>query len=149
LKPKIEVREFQSSDLDRILAIEQASFGSDAWDKKLFFAYHRKCADLFLIASAGRRVAGYSITCAGLRNAELVSIAVDPPDRRNGVAQALLDKTLAGLRSRRVKTCWLMVETGNNPAIRFYEKHGFTRAKIVKRYYGAGRDAWRMQSKLV
>jgi [ribosomal protein S18]-alanine N-acetyltransferase len=149
LKPNLEVRQFQPSDLDRVLSIEQASFGSDAWDKKLFLAYHRKCADLFLIASASSRVAGYSITCAGSRNAELVSIAVDPRYRRRGIAQALLDQTLAEMRSRRVKTCWLMVETVNEPAVRFYEKHGFTRAKIVRRYYGAGRDAWRMQSKLV
>ena len=94
-------------------------------------------------------MAGYSITCAGSRNAELVSIAVDPRDRSRGVGQALLDRTLAELRQRRVKTWWLMVWTTNEPGIRFYEKYGFTRVKIVKRYYGAHRDAWRMRFKLV
>jgi ribosomal-protein-alanine acetyltransferase len=149
LKPSIEVREFQLADLDHILAVEQASFLTDAWDKKIFLAYYRKCADLFLVVRIGRRVAGYVITCAGSRNAELVSIAVDPRDRRRGVGQALLRRTLAELRSRRVKTWWLMVGTANEPGIRFYEKYGFTRVKVVKRYYGAGRDAWRMRFKLV
>ncbi len=141
------VRKFELADLDRILAIEQASFGSDAWDEKLFLAFYRKCPDLFLVATVCRHIAGYIITCAGSRNAELASIAVDPRDRRQGVGEAMLDHTLAELRALRVKAWWLMVETGNGSALRFYEKYGFTRDKMVKRYYGPGRNAWRMRFK--
>ena len=75
----------------------------------------------------------------------MASIAVDPRDRRSGVGEAMLNHTLAELRARRVKTWWLMVETKNEPGLRFYEKFGFQRNKIVKRYYGAGRHAWRMR----
>jgi ribosomal-protein-alanine N-acetyltransferase len=141
------VRKFEFADLDRILAIEQASFGDDAWDEKLFRAFYRKCPDLFLIAMVGRRMAGYSITCAGSRNAELASIAVDPRDRRRGVAETLLNHTLTQLRSRKIKHWWLMVGVENEAAIRFYEKYGFERQKIVKGYYGRGRNAWRMRFK--
>lgn len=129
----------------RVLEIEQVSFGKDAWDEKLFLSYYRHCPDLFLVAVARRRIAGYSITCAGRRDAELVSIAVDPRDRRHGIAQALLNHTLEELSALRLKTWWLMVETENEAALRFYEKFGFVRSKIVKRYYGAGRHAWRMR----
>ncbi len=138
------MRQFQLSDLDRVLAMEQASFGDDAWDEKLFLAFYRRCPDLFLIATVGRRIAGYSITCAGSRNAELASIAVDPRHRRHGVGETMLNHTLRELRSRQVKTWWLMVGLENEAAIRFYEKYGFKRQKIVKRYYGPGRNAWRM-----
>lgn len=141
------VRKFELADLDRILAIEQASFGNDAWDEKLFRAFYRKCPDLFLVATVRRHIAGYIITCAGSRNAELASIAVDPRDRRQGVGEAMLDHTLGELRALRVKAWWLMVETENESALRFYEKYGFEREKIVKRYYGPGRNAWRMRFK--
>jgi len=141
------VRKFEPADLDRILAIEQASFGRDAWDEKLFQAFYRKCPDLFLVATVRRHIAGYIITCAGSRNAELASIAVDPRDRRRGVGEAMLDHTLAELRALRVKAWWLMVETENESALRFYEKYGFKREKISKRYYGPGRNAWRMRFK--
>src|SRR5882672_10770793 len=94
----IEVNRFDPGDLNCVLVIEQSSFAEDAWDKKLFLEYHRECPDLFLIAKLGRRIAGYAITCATSRNAELASIAVDPRDRRNGVAKALLDHTRASLR---------------------------------------------------
>jgi ribosomal-protein-alanine N-acetyltransferase len=142
------VRKFELADLDRVLEIEQASFGQDAWDQKLFLAYHRKFADLFLIAAVGRRIAGYIITCAGFRNAELASIAVDRRHRRHGVGQAMLDHTLAKLRESRIKTWWLMVSVDNHAGIHFYNKYGFERTKRVRRYYGAGRDAWRMRYSL-
>jgi hypothetical protein len=38
-----------------------------------------------------------------------------------------------------------MVSTLNAPALRFYREYGFIRTRLVKRYYGAGRDAWRMR----
>ena len=139
------VRKFVLRDMDRIIAIEQASFGKDAWDRDLFRDYYRNWPDLFLVATVGRRIAGYIITCAGLRNAELASIAVDPRQRRHGVGKAMLDHTRAQLQSQRVKTWWLMVEVDNQAAIDFYRKYGFKRTKLVKRYYGAGRDAWRMR----
>jgi ribosomal-protein-alanine N-acetyltransferase len=145
LASHIEIRPFQPRDLDRILEIEHASFGRDAWDRDLFLEYCRRCPELFLVARHGRRIGGYIITCTGPKEAELVSIAVDPRDRLQGLGRAMLDKTLAQLRSRRVSTWWLMVATLNEPAIRFYEKYGFVRKRRTKRYYGAGRDAWRMK----
>jgi ribosomal-protein-alanine N-acetyltransferase len=141
----IRIRKFEISDLDRILVIERASFGDDAWDDKLFRAFHRKCPDLFLVAMVRRRIAGYIITCAGSRNAELASIAVDPRERLHGVGQAMLNHTLQELLALRVKAWWLMVSTENESAIRFYERYGFARQKIVRRYYGPAKHAWRMR----
>lgn len=145
---RLEVRPFQPRDLDRILEIEQGSFGPDAWDRGLFLEYFRRCPALFLVVRHGRRIGGYSITCTGPKEAELVSIAVDPRDRLRGLGRAMLDETLAQLRSRRVSTWWLMVATSNDAAIRFYESYGFERKRRTKRYYGPGRDAWRMKFKL-
>ena len=139
------VKRFEPGDLKRVLAIEQSSFAEDAWDQKLFLEYHRHCPDLFLIAKLGRRITGYAITWADSRTAELASIAVDPRDRRRGIAKALLDYTHSHLRAKRIKTWWLMVATDNEPGIRFYEAYGFKRTRLVKRYYGATRDGYRMR----
>jgi len=38
-----------------------------------------------------------------------------------------------------------MVDIENDGAIRFYEEYGFKRVKVVKGYYGRGRNAWRMK----
>ncbi len=145
LTSRIEVKRFEPGDLDRVLAIEQSSFAEDAWDAKLFLQYHRQCPDLFLVAKLGRRMAGYAITCVNYRGAELASIAVDPHDRRRGVAKELLDYTRSQLRVKRNKTLRLMVATDNDRGIRFYEEYGFKRTRLVKRYYGSGRDGYSMR----
>ena len=144
----MKIRQFDRRDLARILKIEQASFAGDAWDARLFEQYHRRCPELFLVAQLGRRIAGYAITCVESSGVELVSLGVDPRDRRMGVAQALLDEMADKLRVQKKRTWWLMVETVNTGAIRFYEQYGFSTVRIVKGYYGRGRDAWRMRLKL-
>jgi len=138
----IRVAPFERRYLDRVLAIERASFGQDGWPVDAFVDYWRQCPDLFLIAWHGRRIAGYSIARVNWRGAELESIAVDPRYRARGVARALLDATVARLDA---STLRLMVEVSNASAVRFYRQYGFVRTRLVKRYYGAGRDAWRMR----
>jgi [ribosomal protein S18]-alanine N-acetyltransferase len=145
LASRVEVKRFEPGDLARVLAIEQSSFQEDAWDEKLLLEYHRHCPDLFFIATLGRRPAGYAITCVNWRGAELASIAVDPRDRRRGVAQALLDYTRSHLRAKHIKAWRLMVAVDNEPGIRFYEEYGFKRTRLVKRYYGRGRDGYAMR----
>lgn len=138
------IRTFEIDDLDRVLAIELASFGKQAWDSKLFREYHRKCPDLFLVAVVGRRVAGYIITCVKGKHAGLESIAVDPCYRRSGVGTTMLDFTLEELRLKRVKTWGLMVAVDNDSGIAMYSSYGFKLIKRVKGYYAAGLDAWQM-----
>src|ERR1700734_2909688 len=95
--PSIDVRAFERRNLARIVQIERASFGKDAWAAGLFVEYWRQSPELFLIARQGRRIAGYSIARTNWRGAELESIAVHPRYRGRGVAQALVDATVAQL----------------------------------------------------
>lgn len=133
----------------RVVEIERASFGKDAWTAELFLQYWRACPEFFLIARQGRRIAGYSITRTTWRGAELESIAVDPLYRGRGVARDLLNATLSRLSDEPgAGSIRLMVGIDNEPALRFYEQFGFTRVRKVKRYYGPGRDAWHMRLKL-
>jgi ribosomal-protein-alanine N-acetyltransferase len=142
------IRLLRLSDLDRILEIERASFGDDAYDRKLFAEFFHRCGDLFLVALRGRTVCGYMVTSIGgrsaPRSAELVSVAVDPKLRGKGIASALMDSTLRRLRRRRIARLGLCVKVTNHRAIALYERYGFTRSRIVHRYYEDGADAWRM-----
>ena len=139
---RLSVRPAQASDLPAILAIEKASFGSDAYDRKLFAEYLRKCGGLFLVALWGTKVAGYAISSFNPRGAELVSIAVLPRHRKRGVASVLMDSTLRRLRRRQIPKITLMVKVTNTAALKFYEKYGFGKLRRVSGYYEDGSDGF-------
>jgi ribosomal-protein-alanine N-acetyltransferase len=146
------IRLLRLSDLDRILQIEHASFGKDAYDRNLFADFYHKCGELFLVAVRGRNVCGYMVTCTGGRSpsgrAELISVAVDPKHRGKGIASALMDSTLRRLRRRGIERFALTVKVTNRVAIRFYKGYGFNKSRIVRRYYEDGADAFRMATYL-
>jgi ribosomal-protein-alanine acetyltransferase len=144
----VDIRLFRLRDFDRLLEIEHASFGMDAYDRNLFAAFYDKCGPLFLVAEAKRSVCGYSVTCIRGARAELVSIAVDPKDRGRGVASALLESTLRRLRRRGVTRFRLTVRLMNHPARAFYEKYGFRPSRIVRGYYEDGEDGLSMTKQL-
>ena len=148
MQTRIEIRPAGSRDVDRILEIEASSFGRDAWDRSLFTEALEACPGLFVVATAERKIAGYSITCVERNRAELVSIAVFPAARRRGVGDAMIRSTLRKLKRRRVKAWALMVRVGNRKALRFYDALGFVRLGRVVNYYGRGKDAWRMEMRL-
>jgi ribosomal-protein-alanine N-acetyltransferase len=135
-----EIRRFRPSDMDRIAAIESASFGNDAYDRNLFAEFYRKCGPLFLVAVRRNSVCGYAVACIRGERAEVVSIAVDPRSRRGGVAAALMDSTLRRLRRRGASRVVLMVKLTNAAARAFYEKRGFSKVRLVRGYYEDGSD---------
>ena len=67
--------------------------------------------------------------------AELLNLAVNPAQRRRGVASALLD-ALSGISKGKV---FLEVAEPNYAAIALYEHHGWVRKGIRKGYYNQGR----------
>ena len=148
MNQRYSIRRLRAADLDRIMEIERASFGADAYDRNLFAEYARKYGELFLVAERSRKVWGYILTSrrkGAFRNrAELVSLAVDPVMRGRGVAPALMESTLRRLRLRGVVRIGLMVRVTNQRARAFYEKYGFQKVRRVRRYYEDGEDGWLM-----
>jgi [ribosomal protein S18]-alanine N-acetyltransferase len=140
---RVLVRAAKSGDMEEILDVERASFGEDAYDRKLFAELTRKCGELFLVASKGDKVLGYAVTCICAGGSELVSIAVHPDHRGGGAASALLNSTLRRLRRRGVARLSLTVKVTNLRALAFYGKFGFRKTRRVPRYYEDGADGYR------
>jgi GNAT superfamily N-acetyltransferase len=62
---------------------------------------------------------------SGAAPAELLSIMVEPAARSQGVGAQLLAALLDGCRSRGMALLDVTVDTGNEGAQRFYQRHGF------------------------
>lgn len=148
MRARLTVRPFRPSDLDRILHMEHASFGNDAYDRNLFAEFFHKCGDLFLVCERSSGVCGYIVTCIRGNRAELISIAVDPAARGKGAGSALLAATLRRLKRRLVRRFGLIVRLSNDPARAFYEKFGFRKLRTVRGYYEDGEDGVLMSKDL-
>ena len=154
MRAQYKIRPALPGELERILEIERASFGREAYDRNLFAYYMDKCGSLFLVAAQRpvrspkaqprEKFCGYLIAC--LRgthlgaSAELVSVAVEPAARGRGAASALLESVLRRLARRGAGRLNLVVRATNEPARAFYEKYGFRRVRIVPGYYEDGGD---------
>jgi ribosomal-protein-alanine N-acetyltransferase len=140
----LRITRFTPRHLPRILEMEARVFPEDAYPREMFQELYQECGALFFVAHASGAVAGYAVTCASKRKAELVSIAVDVPWRRAGVGAALLLRTLRELGQTDVRRLELAVRVGNRGAIAFYRRHGFELVGRIHRYYENGGDAFRM-----
>ena len=144
----VSIRNFRAENMEDILRVETACFGRFAYDRNMFAEYARREGGLFLVAGMGNRICGYAIAFvrggAFRRAAELVSIAVEPPARGQGVASLLLENTFRRLRLRGVGRVSLTVRIGNQRAQALYQRFGFRRERIVPGYYEDGKDGVRM-----
>ena len=147
MSSEFTIRRFRLSDMDRILQIERAIFPRDAYDRNLFAEYFHTCGDLFLVLVRRGNICGYMLTCIRPRP-EIVSIAVQPSERRKGAARLLLESTIRRLRRHRVDRLNLMVRVKNRAARKFYVKYGFVKIRLVRQYYDDGTDGFLMSKNL-
>jgi len=82
-----------------------------------------------------------------IRKGHVVSIAVLPQYRRKGVAQALINAALEGMRNYKAKLCYLEVRVTNDVGIALYKKLGFEVSKTMNGYYSDGENAYVMTKK--
>ena len=88
-----ETRPMRSSDLDRVMAIEQESF-STPWSRASFRnLMGRGDADLW-VAIVDGELAGYSVVWYVADESELGNLAVAPEWRRRGLGQWQLDQVV-------------------------------------------------------
>ncbi|HLY18221.1 MAG TPA: ribosomal protein S18-alanine N-acetyltransferase [Bryobacteraceae bacterium] len=144
LTRRIQIVPFRLRHLERILWIERASFGKQAWPRALFLELYRDWPELFLAAKLGGRIAGYLAASTEKRTAEIVSLAVHPQYRRSGVADALLRHVLHKLRKAGLRRVELMVRPGNIAAQELYGGFGFREGRLARRYYEDGGDGLQM-----
>ena len=83
-----------------------------------------------------------------IRKGHVVSIAVLPQNRRKGVAKALINRALEGMRYYKAKQCFLEVRVTNDVAVSLYKKLGFDVTRTLSGYYSDGEDAYVMTIKL-
>ncbi len=126
------------SDLDAIMAIERATFPSDAWSAGLMAAELRSPHGHYLVAEAeDGRIVGYAGLSAprGAPDADVQTVAVRAEARRAGLGRALVSALLAEARERGAERVFLEVRADNPIAHRLYLSLGFADVGVRRGYY--------------
>lgn len=151
-RARVQVRPATLSDVEALLAIEEASFAAEERADARAFRHGIRSPTVSLLVAASDRneAAGY----ANLERrrtskvARLTSIAIAPDRAGQGVGRALLAAAEAEARRHGAARLRLEVRADNSPAQRLYERAGYGRFAVVDDYYEDGTAAWRYEKSL-
>ena len=135
----LEIRRLAYSDLPTVLSIERRSFQTP-WSLAMFVLELSKPSGVCLAAFVGRELTGY-LVCSRYGDVwHLMNVAIDPSRRRSGIASTLITRLFGEVGEDARIT--LEVRTSNTGAIAMYERFGFRKAGLRRRYYqDTGEDA--------
>ncbi len=138
-RPPAEIRRLLYADLPQVIAVERRAFPTP-WSLAMFVLEISKPHGVCLAAwraeeeGAEPTLCGYLICSRYDTIWHVMNISVDPPERRSGLATALLDELIATIDDEQAQFT-LEVRVSNAPAIRLYESFGFLSAGVRRRYY--------------
>jgi ribosomal-protein-alanine N-acetyltransferase len=156
MKSEILLRDYRVDDLEAMFRLDEACFAEEfRFDRRSMriFAGGRDAITLVAEKVAGG-IAGFVIVhveraAAGLRG-YVVTLDVTEEHRREGLAGRLMREAEARVAEAGAGRMELHVFTGNEGAIRFYERLGYVRIGLSRGFYGkAGLDAFVYRKELV
>ncbi len=145
-----DIRLARASDVDALLAIENAVFPTDRISRRSFRSLIGRPSAAVLVAELDERIAGYCVVLlrAGAKAARLYSIATAPDFEGQGVGRLLIEATEREAARRRRHSLRLEVREDNARAIAIYEKAGFRPIGREDSYYQDGMAAIRLEKHL-
>jgi [ribosomal protein S18]-alanine N-acetyltransferase len=145
----IALRDYRPSDLEAMFRLDEICFTEEfRFDRESMLAFAEASNAISIVAedSTGELV-GFVIVHLERgpmgRRGYVITLDVAENRRRQGLAAHLMHEAEARVASAGVEWMELHVYTGNESAIRFYERQGYVRVGTRRRFYGApGLDAF-------
>lgn len=131
------LRTATAADLDAIMALERASFPTDAWSEAMMRDELASPHGRYLVVERDGVVTGYAGLRAprSARDADVQTIAVAAASRGRGDGRMLLTALLDEAARRRVAEVFLEVRADNPVAQALYVSEGFAEIGRRPRYY--------------
>jgi ribosomal-protein-alanine N-acetyltransferase len=152
---RVELRRMRWWDIPGVILLEHATFPEDAWSVGMFWSELAEASTRYYLVAeeypAGNdeepRLIGYAGLLAGVGEAEVLTIAVEPTRAGRGLGAVLLTELMREAARRDCDDVVLEVRVDNARAQRLYRRFGFQDVGIRKGYYQPmGIDALVMRS---
>lgn len=136
---EINIREAGPADARTVYEIGRLCF-SDAWREETVRADMERPHSLYFAAEKDGEMLGYACFWFIADESQLVNIGVRPEARRQGAAEALLERGMEAARERAMASMYLEVRVSNLPAQALYRKYGFAVQALRKGVYDLPRE---------
>ena len=130
------IRIATKNDLNAIENIERICFSSPWSHQMLLSSIENGC--IMVVAEQSNKVVGYA---GDYPSGDITNVAVLPECRGNGYGKKLVEALQKEAKTQGIQSLFLEVRVSNAIAIALYEKCGFKRINIRKKYYSDGEDA--------
>jgi len=137
-----QVRKYLPTDFERLLEIDQSCFVEGiAYSPEELRYFLRMPTAISLIGLQDDKIMGFVITDRfrprrALRSmGKIITIDVAPGAQHSGLGTLLMSSAESELKKEGCNYVSLEVAVDNEPALRFYKKHGYSVLKVLPRYY--------------
>ena len=128
------LREMLVEDLEQVMEIEKQLF-SVPWTKEGYFTFLTRDDTMFLVVEEKGKILGYCGLLMVLDEGDVTNVAVCRERQREGIGNFLVSSLLRLAGDQGISMIHLEVRSGNETAIRLYERLGFQRDGIRRNYY--------------
>ena len=128
------LREMVVDDLDQVMEIEQDLFAVP-WTREGYFTFLTRDDAMFLVVQEKGRILAYCGLLMVLDEGDVTNVAVRRDRQKEGIGNFLMESLIRLADGMGVTTIHLEVRSGNETAIRLYERNGFARDGIRRNYY--------------
>ncbi len=124
----------QKQIFESLSALDKLCVGAEGWSAESFKSEAEKDNGIVLYTVENGGVMGLICGFFAADEAEITSVAVAPEYRRKGIAASLMEEYLRALPDA-VESVFLEVRESNSAAIGLYQKFGFQKISIRKKFY--------------
>lgn len=137
----MEIRFATKEDCKSIVDLENECFSLPYKEKDVLYELTENPFCHTLVNINNGEIIGYLMYLITFDSSSIVRIGVKKEFRNKNIASNLMKKCEEHLKKENVELFTLEVRESNIPAIKLYEKFGFSRICIKKSYYENGENA--------
>jgi len=123
------------TDLNYVLKIEKEVFPHSNWSRKAFEIEILSPISFPLVLILDNDLIGYIIYNIVQDEAHITNFAIKKEHQNKGFGSILLEFAINNIKNLGVKSIYLEVRVSNERALHIYEKFGFKKLYIRKKYY--------------
>ncbi len=144
----IEIRRFKPTDTFSVIKLASKTL-TEHYNPNLFTYFYETYHKGFIVAEENHKIIGFLI---GIKitdtSSKIIMLSVNPKFQGKKTGSKLLNEFIKTSIRDDIEKIDLEVQTNNEKAIKFYERHGFKKIEKIKEFYQTKEDAYNMRLNL-